>query len=399
MNKNFLIILGIIVGLVIVGLIVFWIFYPGGTTTTSVTTLFGLFPGGGEKTSVQSPPPLGPEAPVTIQLGQQRTLIQLTQKAVVGATFTGEGKVRYFEKATGNIYDIEPQGENAVRISNTLIPGIYEVYWSPDVKQAAICYTEKNESSIEDVVRNFGITSIDASSTSVKGIFLPAEIKTIAVSPKERKIFYIVPYQDVNIGVTASFENKQQKQVFSTPFGEWASTWPAERTIGLLTKPSATVQGYLYKLDAVSGSFQKILGPINGLTSLWSPDGGYIIYSESGYNDLKTYVYSTKDGKTAPFGAVTLPEKCVWSKINKGIIYCAAPSPLPSASYPDDWYQGLVSFTDRLWKINILNGETEVILSENPIDFDVINPFLNKNEDHLFFQNKKDGTLWGLKLF
>jgi hypothetical protein len=384
MNKNFLIILGIIVGLVIVGLIVFWIFYPGGTTTTSVTTLFGLFPGGGEKISIQSPPSLGPEAPVTIQLGQQRTLIQLTQKAVVGATFTGEGKVRYFEKATGNIYDIEPQGENAVRISNTVIPGIYEVHWSPDAKQAAIRYTEKNESSIEDVVRNFGIISIDA---------------TIAVSPKENKIFYIVPSKDINIGTTASFENKQQKQIFSTPFGEWTSTWSTERVIGLLTKPSATVQGYLYELDAISGSFQKILGPVNGLTNLWSPDGGYIIYSESGYNDLKTYLYSVKDGETAPFSVVTLPEKCVWSKINKGVIYCAAPSTLPSASYPDDWYQGLMSFTDRLWKINILNGETEVISSDNPIDFDVINPFLNKNEDHLFFQNKKDGTLWSLKLF
>jgi len=31
-------------------------------------------------------------------------------------------------------------------------------------------------------------------------------------------------------------------------------------------------------------------------------------------------------------------------------------------------------------------------------EFDAINLFLSKNENYLFFQNKKDGTLWSIKL-
>lgn len=397
MNKRFLIILGIIIGLIIVGLIVFWIFYPE-KTEESITTGFGLFPGGGERIGAQ-PPAAGPGAgPPTIEAPQQKPLIQITQKAVSGATFTN-GMVRYVEKATGNIYDISLEGSTSTKISSTAIPGIFEVHWSPDGKQAVVRYTEKNESGIEEPTRNFSITSIDATSASAKGVFLLSSIKTMASSPKESKIFYLASLDDTNLGITASFSDKSQRQVISTSFGEWLASWPSERVISLLTKPSGNVKGYLYKLDPVSGSFEKVLGDINGLTALWSSDGAYVLYGESGYSGLETNVYNIKNKSVADFSLTTLPEKCVWSKINKAIVYCGVPSALPAAKYPDDWYQGLISFRDKLWKIDVLKGTTEIIPFSAEMDFDIINPFFNKNEDRLFFQNKYDGTLWSLKLF
>lgn len=394
-SKKILIILGIIIGLIIVGLIVFWIFYPE-RAEESITTGFGLFPSSGERI-VSQPAAPGAGAPPTIEAPQQKPLVQITQKAVSGATFTN-GVVRYIEKATGNIYDISLEGSTSTKISSTAIGGIFEAHWSPDGKQAVVRYAEKNESGIEDVIRNFSITSIDAASMSAKGIFLLSSIKTMASSPKESKIFYLVSLDDTNLGITASFSDKSQRQVISTSFGEWLASWPSERVISLLTKPSGDVKGYLYKLDPVSGSFEKVLGDINGLTALWSSDGAYVLYSESGYNDLKTSIYKTKDKGVSDFAIITLPEKCVWSKINKTIVYCAAPSPLPSAKYPDDWYQGLISFKDHLWKIDVLKGTAEIIPFSAEMDFDIINLFFNKNEDRLFFQNKYDGTLWSLRL-
>jgi hypothetical protein len=396
-NKKLLIILGVIIGLIIVGLILFLVLYPK-ETKESATTLFGIFPSPGEKITVQ-PSAEGPiAAPPTIETGQRKPLFQLTQKAVSAATFAKNGMVRYFEKATGNIYDINPQGGISVRISNTTIPNIFEVCWSADGERAVIRYTENNETGVSDIIRNFSIVSIDATSTSINGVFLPSTVQTAACSAKENKIFYLTAFEDTYIGITASFENKKQKQVLTIPFGEFQAGWPNERTLALLTKPAASVAGYLYKLDPISGSLERILYGINGLTGLWSGDGAYILYSdsESGYNNLKTNVYSVKEKKTLPFGVTTLPEKCAWSKISKGIIYCAAPSSLPSAKYPDDWYQGLISFSDQIWKIDVLKGETEII----PIagEFDIINPFFSKNEDYFFFQNKKDGTLWSLRL-
>ncbi len=134
------------------------------------------------------------------------------------------------------------------------------------------------------------------------------------------------------------------------------------------------------------------------MTALCSNDGEFILYSESGYNDLKLNIFNTKEKKTTAFDLVTLPEKCAFSTTKRGIIYCAVPSSLPQGRYPDDWYQGVVSFSDRVWKIDVINGATEIISSETDTVFDLTHLFFSKNEDYLFFQNKIDGTLWSLNL-
>ncbi|MFH0803662.1 MAG: hypothetical protein V1877_00905 [Candidatus Tagabacteria bacterium] len=414
MNKKILIALGIIVGLIIIGLVIFWFVYLGKPIPPAAESIFpgGLFPSAEKKTIGQIAPGSVVNPPPTIQAGQQKPLTQLTEKAVAGATFiekikedkTKIGVARYLEKATGHIYDIDlpageagPQGGISEIISNTTIPNIFEAYWSPDGKQVLTRYTENNETGIEDPVRNFSLISI--ATTSSAGIFLLSTIRAVASSPKENKIFYLMPWEESYLGITASFEDKKQKQVLTTSFGEWAVTWPSERVITLLSKPSATINGYLYKLDPITGSFEKILADIPGLTGLMSPGGESVFYSQGGYSGIETGLYDVAKKTSIPFfGLITLPEKCVWSKLNKGIIYCAVPSILPSGRYPDDWYMGLISFADRIWKIDTIKGTTEIISTESGSEFDFINLFLSKNENYLFFQNKKDGTLWSLQL-
>ncbi len=404
MDKKYLIIIGAVIGLIIIGLIIFFIFRKPSTTETGPTA-GGAFPAGGGKIPAETTTASGiVNPPPTIQAGQERPLVQLTQKAVSGATFiekiqtdkTKIGMVRYFEKATGHIYDIDPLTGTATRISNTTIPNIFEVYWSPTGDKAVIRYIENNEKGVEDAVRNFSVVSLAA--TSTHGTFLLSAIKTIAASSNADKIFYLAPFEDEYIGITASFADDKQKQILSIPFGEFQASWIGERVIGLLTKPSSGVEGYLYKLDPTTGSFERILKGVPGLTALWSPDSEFILYGASGYNNLNLFVYNTKNKKTAPFSLTTLPEKCSWSPTKRGIIYCAASSVFPTGNYPDDWYQGVVSFSDRVWKINVVDGTTQIISSDTGNIFDFIHPFLSKNENYLFFQNKIDGTLWSLNL-
>lgn len=402
MNKKFFIVIGGVMGLVILGLAIFWFLYPGAKPSKE-SVFPGLFPEEGERLPGKQPAVITAPPP-TIQPGEQQPLNQLTQKPISAATFLEKQKedktkislVRYIEKATGHIYDIELPKGTPLRISNVTMPGIFEAYWSPDAGKAVIRYTEKNNNGgMSETVRNFSL--IDVTATSTKGIFLLSTISAIVSSPEENKIFYLMPWENTNIGMIASFEDKQQKQIFSTPFGEFLVSWPSKNTITLLTRPSAFVRGFLYKLDATSGSLERLLKDIKGLTALLSPSGERVLYSESSFEGLQTSLYNAKEKKTAIFPVTTLPEKCVWSKISKEIIYCAVPQEILPANYPDDWYQGLVSFSDRIWKINIIDGTTEII-SKGESDFDFINLFLPKSEDYLFLQNKKDGTLWSLQL-
>ena len=322
-------------------------------------------------------------------------LIQLTRKAVSGATFNEEDlKINYFEKPTGHLYEIDSFGKNEVQKTITTIPKIFEVSFSADSSRAVFRYlAESEEESVIEPVYTFSATSLE--SQEVEGIFLPMNTAVAVSSPKEDKIFYLL-VGDTSAGLISDFENKNKKEIFYSPFSEFLADWPAEKTITLLTKPSSLVEGYFYRLNPGTGSFTKIIGNIKGLTALYSPHGNRVIYSQSEGSGLSTKIYDIDTGVSSDFNYKTMPEKCLWSPANKDIIYCAVPVEIPSGHYPDDWYKGNVQFADKLWKINLADGSTETILEGG--DFDMVSLFSNSTEDFVFFQNKKDGTLWSLKL-
>ncbi len=400
MNKKSLIIIAIIAGLVIMGFAAFWFLFKNQTKPGGNTFLSYFFPFAAEQPIEQFP--ASTTTPPTIQLGQADSLNQLTKVAVADATTVIKEKedktkievVRYIEKSTGHIYETEPQGENLSEISNMTIPAILDVLWSNDKKQFIVRYLKSNETGTQDSIMNLSFLS----STSTEGVFLSSEITSIASSPAENKVFYLMPYQSANIGITSSFNQKTKKQIFSTPFGEFQASWPNKNIIALLSRPSAFADGFLYKLNPTDGSLERILGKIKGLTALFSPDGEKILYSETANYGVKSNIYLVKEKSFSSFNIATLPEKCIWSKINKAVFYCAIPKFLPAMDYPDNWYQGLVSFSDVVWKINADSGTSELISDIAGVDLDIINIFSDNNENYLFFQNKKDGALWSLKL-
>ena len=248
--------------------------------------------------------------------------------------------------------------------------------------------------SIVDLVKTASDSS--ATTTELKGVFLPSSVLTVTVSPTEDKVFYLNSSGDITNGVTADFENKKQKNIFASSFGEFNASWPNKDIITLLTKPSASVGGYLYFLNPSTKFVKRVTGDIKGLTALVSPKGDKIIYSQSANKSFKTKIFDVKERSSEDFTFAALPEKCVWGKEGSDMIYCAAPETRPSADYPDEWYQGTVSFDDAIWSKDFLTGETKLLAEK--FGADMVNLILSAGEDYLIFTNRKDGTLWSLKL-
>ena len=100
-------------------------------------------------------------------------------------------------------------------------------------------------------------------------------------------------------------------------------------------------------------------------------------------------------------GVKTLPEKCVWGNTST-TVYCAVPRNVPNNQYPDSWYQGEVSFSDQIWKIDATNGNTTMLVDPLAIsggeDIDGIKLALDNAGNYLFFVNKKDSFLWEFNL-
>lgn len=225
---------------------------------------------------------------------------------------------------------------------------------------------------------------------------LPKNITRGAVSPDGSQLFFLVPMSGFGIsGIVSNSDGSGQKKVFESPASEWSAQWVTKDLIALTTLASRESPGYLYFLNPTTGDFKKILGPIRGLTTLVAPDGKRIIYSSSTDRGIVTRLYTLETGALKNLDLATLPEKCIWQ--DASIVICGVPKLVPGGQYPDSWYQGLVSFSDVVWKIDATNNTTSLILSPDQ-SFDIVKPQLSPDRSYFYFINKSDQTLWSYRL-
>ena len=172
------------------------------------------------------------------------------------------------------------------------------------------------------------------------------------------------------------------------------------RTVALTTKPEQNIPGFLYFVDTSSGGIRKILGNINGLSSLTSPDAGQVLYLTED-SDAILSIYNIKAKSARTLTPITFPEKCVWSKKDLNVIYCAVPRESLGGNSLISWYKGLVSFSDDIWKYDIKNNTADIaenLSAESGEPIDVVKLLLSDSEQYLVFINKRDNTLWSLDL-
>ena len=310
--------------------------------------------------------------------------------------------LRYVARATGNIYETFADTINETQFTNTVIPEVYDAYFANNCSSVAMRYLNEDGKTIETFIgalpqEVLGDDSIE--NNTLTGSFLPENITNINISPDTKSLFYLfnLGNNESSAGITADSLGNKKVQVFSSPLTEWLSTWPNSRMITLTTKASNGIPGYMYAVDPDKKDFNKILGNINGLTTLTSPSGKLVLYSD---DNLALSVFNTGTNQSTSLGVKTLPEKCVWGEAND-IIYCAVPKSIDQTGYPDIWYQGQVSFADDIWMINVTNGTSNMIsdpTAEVGQDIDGIKLALDQNEEYLFFINKKDSYLWKLSL-
>ena len=401
-----------------------------GVTTDPNATIYQKFNPFG--TSTKNPTTTSPgtstvtEEPTTVTVnGQTSRFHKLTDFAVSGATFFEEIKtlpqtetqpvietttatkntlnklktveptykvipsLRFVEKATGHIYQMTISNRMQGKISNSTIPGVYETIFNNNADSIIYRYPSSDNKSITSF-----LSFIGGKSSS----FLAPDIIAVSLSPDKNNFFTLTKNKSGVIGVTSSFDQTKSSKIFSSSFSEWLPQWVTEKSIYLTTKPSYLVEGSIFSLDIKNGTLYKIFGGVNGLTTLANNTGEGILFGASLNIGPKLNIFNTKDHTSFDLKTYGLPEKCVWSNDNINV-YCAAPNKITGTQYPDFWYQGLVSFDDMFVKINTLTFEKSTLansINETPVD--AVNMFLDKQENSLFFINKKDGTLWQLDL-
>jgi len=302
--------------------------------------------------------------------------------------------IRYIEKATGHIYEIGANSVVPTRISNTTIPKIHEAIWLNE-NNLIIRYLD------EQIIKTFSaelVAIADASTEKeLQGVFLRDNLKEIIKFGK--KLFYLMEMENFSTGILSDWDGENQTEIFSSPLKEWLLSEIDDKQIAFSSKTSELSSGFLFIFNSQTDKFEELLTEKLNLSALVASNSN-VLYSENSGIKPVLFLYDKQSGISAELGFVSFPEKCVWSEDNLSI-YCAVPRGILSKSSLDEWRKGKISFTDDIWKIDVATLATTLLISpteELGVALDIIKPMVNSAENYLVFINKKDYSLWGLRL-
>ncbi len=389
----------VIVGILLLGIISFSIYYflrPSSQPTTQETTTTSNGLPTIENKGVPAPTTntlIPPETKQTTNLKQGEEILldnalplaKITDFSTLSPSLTKEGdKLFFYKKDGGDLFGSDFSGKNQEKISNITVLGMTEAVWSPLKDRAAIFYLD------QEIMKSF--LHINTSSVAV----LPQDITSFSWSPDGKSLAYTIIRDGLLNIITADSGGKNAKTIFTSPLIDAHIQWITSDKIALETAPSGLAEGFLFTFSRSTSVFKKIIGPVFGLSTLWSPDGGKALLSTLN-KDANTYTLNIIDslGHTlATIPLATVPQKCVWSTASH--IFCAIPHNLPSQTIlPDDYLKGKLVQDDYILSINI--GADAINVFDQP-GFSISHIVVNKKEDHLFFTNDRDGTLWSLTL-
>ncbi len=332
--------------------------------------------------------PGAPSAPSA--LGQ---INPVSQEAVLGPTIDNQ-KVKYYLASNGNVFKSNFDGSQLTQVSSNLLTGLLKVLWSPDKDKVIAVFDDEGQTKKYFYDYDTQIATL-----------LNEKIRWLVWSPVENRIayqYYDEQTEDNNISI-ANPDGSNWINVFSTRMKDLIVEWPNSSQLAVRTKPSGLAQSAVYMINLSNGNFQKIINDRYGLTVLWSPLGNKLLLSETDQQgkNMKLKIADLAESTIEELNFVTLPEKCTWSQDNR-TVFCAVPKTISKlAVLPDDYYKGVISFTDDFWQINLDTGEARQIFEAGDTEtngYDAQELFLSPLEDYLLFVNQKDGLLYSLEL-
>lgn len=303
----------------------------------------------------------------------------------------GETEIRYIDRASGNVFAYKFHERTLARISNRTLPGIQDVAWLSDGSQAFVRYLAGSDDG--EVVETYALPV-----TTGTGFFLERNLSQVAVSGTTT-VFTLLPSTNGSIGTAANVDGTNSRTVFSSPLASLVAHLSNGPYI-VATKPSVMMDGYAFTVGA-GGKFARILGPYRSLSVLPSPSGNLVAFSYVENRVLKMSVLDRRNGEVTALPVATIVDKCVWANGEESF-YCGIPKRLPTSDrVTDDWYQGAVSFTDRIWEIDLVDRISTYLIdpqNEAEVELDITNLAIDGRNDVLTFKNKKDGSLWAYDL-
>lgn len=379
MKKSLFITIGITLIIVIIAIWAYLFIFGKPENPDDIFANFGL----GGRDNI---PGLTPDTTIdtndTSLDGSSQKLKQLTTRPVGGAGFSEDG-IRYMEKGTGHIYEIDLSTGNETLLRGTTIPQSAEAVFAKDASAVAITTYEGggNKTIVQRLTQG--------NSSSSVGISLPEGAREIAFSSATNTLFYALKEASGSAGYSYNILTSKGSQLFKTALRDIEVIWGDP--IYLYTTPTSEQEGYIYRLNGNELGYVTNGG--RGLMGIAFED--IVATTIVGDEEPVSILQTSEDSFTIPLPLI--PEKCISKTTADAFFYCTAPFTLDVNDFPDSWYKGTVSFSDALWKVDTRSTQVLFIsdfLKESGREIDVSNIGMNDSGTLIYFINKNDNTLW-----
>jgi len=308
--------------------------------------------------------------------------------------------VRFVDQATGFVYETQLFSPIQNRLSNTTIPLAYNAVWDAANNSFVAQYLADDNTVSTNVMTLKSSGSVGTSTgQTISGFSLSTNVSSVSVLGET--VFYLQSFTGLSQGFISTIDGKTKKQIWQSPISELSAQMVSANSVALTTKPYQNIPGFVYLVSTASGSVKKLLGDVPGLVTLVSPDASEVLYSTQSDAGSQMALYNVKTNTAQNTTPATFPEKCVWSKKDTTIVYCAVPENSLDGTSLTAWYMGQISFADDIWKYDLKQNTASIIerlTNDAGEQIDVIKPMLSDSEQYLVFTNKIDGTLWSLDL-
>ena len=320
-------------------------------------------------------------------------LWQVSKSPIAGIGFVGNATSSTFnfaERSSGYIFAAEPKAGSVVRLSNRLLPKIYEAFFD---ETGGIILRSANQNG---TITTF--SGVMSASSTLSGKYLDNDINTLSINSKTGELFSLRSnLTGGTVGTISARDGTKQKIAFSSTLSNWAAAFLSDGRIFLTQKASDNVAGYAYELKG--GALVPIVRDIPGLIFLPKPKSSAALFSGSQAGTIQLYALVDSSRVTLPLK--TVADKCVWSSNPEGskelIAYCAVPQIIATRNFLETRYQGRAYTSDDWWRVNAADGTVDFLYSPEGASLDVENPIIDEKDETIAFINRSDKTLWGFR--
>ena len=329
-----------------------------------------------------------------VVFGSRALYVPGTMAPVTGSSTPGttaysvdpDVRVSYIDRESGNVYAFTTHARTLTRISNKTLPAIQNATWTPDGSLAFVQYLEKNPAGEQ-------VSTYALPSNGEGGYMLEKNISEVAVTGSSTLVT-LAPSSNGSVATISSTGGSGVRTLFSSLLGSLRLTTGGGVMVAT-TKASSKSSGYAFLVSPKDGSFTRILGPFPGLTTLVSPSGRFLLYNYLEKGKLVLAVFDMTIHTATRLPLATLPEKCTWTSDSLSL-YCAVPTTLVG-TFPDDWYQGVIATTDRIWQVDMQSRVATQVIDLQTVGagaIDAVSLDIDRTSDVLIFTDRTSGYLW-----